>query len=261
MHRYQPIRWLSLISIVVGALSSQSVLAQNDADNEESSKSSWGLGAGVTMTNKPYRDFDNKAEVIPLITYENQWVRVFGPSVEVKLPSAGPVAFKLNARYALNEGYESSDSSFLSGMDERKASVWLGASASWRTDIATLSAGWMGDASGESKGQQIRLSAEKNFRFESFTFAPRLTATWLDSKYVGYYYGVRSHEARAWRPQYDGRSTVNTELALRSSYALRPNQTLSLDVGITMLGSSIKDSPLVDRSTVPSARLSYLYRF
>ena len=261
MHRYQPIRSLSLVSIVVGALSSPSVWAQNDADNENSSKSTWGLGAGVTMTNRPYRDFDNKAQVIPLVTYENQWVRVFGPSVEVKLPSAGPVAFKLNARYALNEGYESSDSRFLNGMDERKASVWLGASASWRTDIATLSAGWMGDASSESKGQQIKLSAEKNFRFESFSFAPRLTATWLDSNYVDYYYGVRSHEARAWRQQYDGKSTVNTELGLRSSYALRPNQNLSLDLAITLLGSSIKDSSLVDRSTVPSARLSYLYRF
>ena len=261
MHRYQPIRSLSLISVVVGALSSPSVWAQNEGDNGTSSTSSWGLGVGITMTHRPYRDFDNKAAVLPLVTYENKWVRVFGPSVDVKLPSAGPVAFKLNARYALNEGYESSDSSFLRGMDDRKASVWLGASASWRTDLATLSAGWRGDASGESEGQQISLSAERSFRFGSFGVAPRLTATWLDSNYVDYYYGVRDDEARAWRRQYDGKSAVNTELALRGSYGLRPNQTVSLDVGITRLGASIRDSPLVDRSTVPSARLSYLYRF
>ena len=252
--------WLSAVSICAGVLSSQPVWAQGDDDAKEQPKSSWGLGAGVMMTDKPYRDFDNKAEVIPLITYENQWGRVFGPNVAVKLPSAGPVSFNLNARYELNEGYKSSDSSFLSGMDERRGSVWFGGSASWHTDIATLSAGWMGDASSESKGQQFRLSVEKNFRFESFSFTPRLTATWLDSKYVDYYYGVRSNEARVGRPQYDGSSTVNTELALRTSYALTPNQALSLDIGVTFLGSSIKDSPLIDRSTVPSARLFYLYR-
>jgi outer membrane scaffolding protein for murein synthesis (MipA/OmpV family) len=42
---------------------------------------------------------------------------------------------------------------------------------------------------------------------------------------------------------------------------LAPNQTTFVDLGVTRLGSSIKNSPLVDRSTLPMVRVGYLYRF
>jgi outer membrane scaffolding protein for murein synthesis (MipA/OmpV family) len=261
MNPYPSMQWLSLISLCAAALSSPAVYAQVDADAGEQATSSWGLGAGVMMTKMPYREFDNKVEAIPLVTYENQWVRVFGPNLAVKLPSVGPVSFNFNARYALEDGYKASDSSFLTGMDKRKAGAWLGASASWHGKITTWSAGWMGNATGESKGQQFRLAIEKNFQFGKFGLAPRIAATWMDSKYVDYYYGVKSSEATVGRPQYSGTSTVNTEFALHGTYALAANQFLSLDLGVTRLGSAIKDSPLVDRSTMPAARLFYLYRF
>ncbi|WP_375214447.1 MipA/OmpV family protein [Aquabacterium sp.] len=36
---------------------------------------------------------------------------------------------------------------------------------------------------------------------------------------------------------------------------------LFADVSATALGSAIKSSPLVDRSTLPGVRLGWLYRF
>lgn len=251
---------LPLFSLfLLAALAQQPAAAQQKPVQAEG-ESSWGLGLGVGVERKPYRDFDNKTRLLPLLTYENKWVSVFGPGMDFKLPSAGPVSFRLRARYSM-EGYEASDSPFLAGMDERKDGIWLGGAAIWRNDIANLSAELLGDASGNSKGTKFRLTLDRRFQAGSFDITPRLAATRLDDKYVSYYYGVNAAEVRAGRRFYQGGSAVNLEAGLRVGYALAPRQSIFLDLSTTNLGSSIKDSPLVDRSSQSSVRVGYLYRF
>ncbi len=46
----------------------------------------WGLGAGISFKKKAYRDVDTDTTTIPLLTYENDWVRFAGPTVDLKLP-------------------------------------------------------------------------------------------------------------------------------------------------------------------------------
>ena len=251
---------LPLFSLfLLAALAQQPATAQQKPAQAEG-ESSWGLGLGVGMERKPYRDFDNKTRLLPLLTYENKWVSVFGPGMDFKLPSAGPVSFRLRARYSM-EGYEASDSPFLAGMDERKDGIWLGGAAIWRNDIANLSAELLGDASGNSKGTKFKLTLDRRFQAGSFDITPRLSATRLDDKYVSYYYGVNAAEVRTGRRFYQGSSAVNLEAGLRVGYALAPRQSIFLDVSTTHLGSSIKDSPLVDRSSQSGVRVGYLYRF
>lgn len=250
---------LPLISLFLMAAFAQPAGAQSKPAQAEG-ESSWGLGLGVGMERKPYRDFDNKTRLLPLLSYENKWISVAGLGLDVKLPSAGPVSFRLRARYSM-DGYDASDSPFLAGMDERKDGIWLGGAAVWRNDIANLSAELLGDASGNSKGTKLRLMVDRRFQAGSFDITPRLAATRLDDKYVSYYYGVNASEVRAGRPFYQGGSAVNLEAGLRVGYALAPNQSLFLDLSTTRLGSSIKDSPLVDRSSQSGVRVGYLYRF
>ena len=146
-------------------------------------------------------------------------------------------------------------------MAERKDSLWLGGAAKWHNGIADLSAEWLGDASGNSKGQQFKLQLDRSFRAGGFQFTPRVAATWLDRKYVDYYYGVTAPEATAGRPFYEGDATVNAEVGLRTVYGLAPRHALSLDVSTTRLGSGIKDSPLVERRNVSRVSFGYVYRF
>jgi outer membrane protein len=198
--------------------------------------------------------------LIPLLSYENKWVSIFGPGIDLKLPSAGPVSFRLRARYADN-GYEASDSPFLAGMQERKDGFWLGGAAIWRNDIANVSAELLGDGSSNSKGSKFRLAVDHRFQAGNFDITPRLAVTRLDQKYVSYYYGVNAAEVRAGRPFYQGGSAVNMEAGVRVGYALAPRQSVFIDLSTTSLGSSIKDSPLVDRSSQTGVRVGYLYRF
>ena len=242
------------------ALASPLAIAQASgpaaADN-----SSWAAGIGVNLKQKAYTGIGIKSTALPVLAYENQWLRFTGLALELKLPSSSPLSFALRARYAIEDGYEAGDAPILNGMNERKAGLWLGGIAHLRHDIAHLSADWAADASGHSKGQRIRLVAEKPMLLGSVQLAPRLAANWLDKNYVDYYYGVTPGEARLGRAAYTGQATVNTELGLRGSYALAPQQSIYLDLSATALGSGIKDSPLVGRSTETTARIGYLYRF
>lgn len=250
---------LPLFSLFLLAAFAQPASAQAPSSTANEA-SAWGLGLAVGVEKQPYRGIDNETKALPLVTYENKWVSIFGPGIDVKLPSAGPVSFRLRARYSM-DGYEAGDSPYLAGMDERKDGIWLGGAAVWRNDFANLSAELLGDASGNSKGTKFRLMLDRRFQAGSFDITPRLAATRLDDKYVSYYYGVNAAEVRAGRPFYQGGSAVNLEAGVRVGYAIAPKQTIFLDLSTTQLGSSIKDSPLVERSSQTGVRVGYLYRF
>lgn len=221
----------------------------------------WRLGAGINFKQKAYRGVDIDTTAIPLLTYENDWIRFAGPTVDLKLPATRPLSLALRARYAFEDGYEPGDAAALGGMNERKSSLWLGVAALWRTDVGNIGLDWLADASDHSNGQRLRLALEKPYRMGSFLHSPRLALNWLDDQYVDYYYGVTPSEARIGRPAYEGESTLSTELGLRSVYAFSREHSVYLDVSTTRLGSAIKDSPLVDRSNESALRFGYLYQF
>lgn len=221
----------------------------------------WGVGLGVNFKQKAYAGMGTSTTVIPLLSYENRWVRVAGPVLDVKLPLQGPVTVAVRARYAFEDGYEPVDAAMLSGMAERKSSVWLGANVLWRGSLADLGAEWLADASGHSKGQRVRLSAEKTWRMGAVGLTPRLAVQWSDRKSVDYYYGVRPGEALPGRPAYRAGAATHAELGLRTTYSWAPPHSVYLDLSATRLGSAVRLSPLVNRSTESALRLGYLYRF
>jgi MipA family protein len=249
-----------LTTSVLAAATALAPFCSHAQEGESKPGEGFGLGLAMMSAQKPYRDFDNKLKVLPMLSYENRWLRVAGPGVELKLGKTGSLSYALSASYS-QEGYKSSDSSYLDGMDKRKDGFWLGGRVTWTNEIANISASWRGDASGNSKGQKFTLGAEHRFKFDKLGITPHVAAIWQDHKYVDYYYGVKASEARSDRAAYAGSSTVNGEFAVRVDYRLSREQSVFLDAGVTLLGSGITDSPLVSRSTVPAVRLGYLYRF
>lgn len=223
---------------------------------------SWGLGLGVGVGTEtsPYRGVDTETRALPVLTYENSYVRLFGPSLDLKLPSAGPVSFALRARYS-DQGYKASDAAELEGMAERKGGLWLGARADWRLPWVQLATEWQTDASDRSGGQQFKLEASRRFQLGGVSLKPHLAMVWQDTSYVDYYYGVRAGESRAGRATYVGTSAVNTELGLQLNVLLAPRHSVFMNLNHTLLGSPIKDSPLVGRSGVSALRAAYVYRF
>jgi outer membrane protein len=264
----------SLISVLVVALCSAAINAhaqQRGTDGpghgpDDHEGSSWGFGLAVVNSQKPYKGMDRETKALPMISFENKYVKVGGLGLEIKLPSldlgdSSRVKFSFVGKGEMS-GYEASDSPFLAGMAERKGGFWAGAKAEWENDLVEVSAQWTADASGDSKGQHFSLGLEKNFFLnKQWMLVPHVTAHWLDKNYVDYYYGVRTSEKTASRAAYTGKAGVNVEAGLRAMYHIDQNHGVLLDVSVTSLSKGIKDSSLVDRSNTNRVLLGYKYNF
>jgi len=255
----RPIASVSKCALAGLVLVHASVFAQHGGPSTDN-EAVWGLGLAVMQETSPYKGVDDATKAVPVITFENRWVRVFGPGLEFKLGTFGDTALGLTASYS-DSGFKAGDSPFLSGMSERKGSAWLGVRARHSLGWATLTGEVFADASDNSGGQKVKVGIERRFALGNFGISPRLAATWMDSKYTDYYYGVSAAEARPGRSAYSPDATVNTSIGMRMDYRLAPQQMLFLDLGVDALGKEIRNSPLVDRRSVPEVRLGYLYRF
>lgn len=57
----------------------------------------WGVGLGASIKQKAYAGMGTSTTVIPLLSYENRWIRFAGPLLDVKLPTQAPVSVTLRA--------------------------------------------------------------------------------------------------------------------------------------------------------------------
>lgn len=231
----------------------------------DAASSTWGVGIGASTVRRPYAGMESKNMAVPLLFYENRWLRVSGATADVKLlqKEFGPQnAIGLTGRIKYEDGgYEAGDSPRLSGMADRDGSVWGGAAVTWNTGIARISGEWLSDLSSKSKGQKLQLQVDRRFGFGSFGLTPRVQAQWLDEKYVDYYFGVRPNEAMPGRAQYTGKAAATMEPGVRLDYAIQPRQMVFLDISTTSLPDEIKNSPIVGRSSMSRATVGYIYRF
>jgi MipA family protein len=257
---------LTALAFTLLAATTAGAAEQDDSTDDDSKSYSLGVGFAARIRQQAYTGIDRDTLAIPLIQFENRWVSLQGPRLELKLPGLEwgndqALSFGIGIEYD-SPGYEPSDAPILNGMAERKDQILAGASAKWSNELLEVSANWMTDVSGESKGQRISLGLERSFPIgDRFRITPSATAIWLDKKYADYYYGVRIGEVRADRPAYTADSTLNFELALRADYMLTQRQFAFVGFEYTALGSEIKDSPLTDRSGEAAVMLGYLYRF
>jgi len=250
------------------ALVAASAAGQEGAPEPEDSRSfSWGLGLAALTQQQGYSGIDRETIAIPVIYFENAWVQLFGPWLDIKLPELewrGEQKLEYGVRTQLFgfNGYEADDAPILAGMDERKSGIFAGPFAKWSNPIVDVSLEWLVDASGNSEGQRTTLGLERQYHVgEHLMFTPGVTATWMDEEYVDYYYGVRGAEARAGRPAYSAGSTMNADFSLRTDYLFDRHHAVFGMLQYTALGAEIKDSPLTDRSGETMVLLGYMYRF
>ena len=254
-----------LLALLAGLLAGVAHAGEHegaDRGADEADGSKWAVGVAAGFRKSPYRGVDNGNTYLPLVSYESKWIRFFGNTLDAKLPSLGDFDFSIRTKVALGEGYKASKSPYLSGMETRSGSVYLGGASTWRAGFASFSLDYLKDVSGNSKGSQLAFGIERSFVFDRlYQVTPHASITRLDSKYVDYYYGVKASEATPSRPEYVGKSTNQTQLGVRFGVMLTPHQRVLLDVSDQHWGSGISKSPLVDKASAPAFQLGYTYAF
>lgn len=237
---------------------------QGPASSASTASTQWGLGIAAGTSQEIYRGTGSESNALPLLYVENDWFRFLGTTADVKLGTWtwGSSTIGLTARLKYEDsGYESNDSPELAGMEDRDGGVWGGATLTWRAPFARTTLEWLADASDKSNGQQLQLQVDHRFVSGGLSITPRAQAQWQDRKYVDYYFGVRASEASPGRMQYTGRAATSFGVGVRLDYQLAPKQTLFLDISTTRLPNEIRNSPLVDRTSISKVGVGYLYRF
>ncbi|MCP1339592.1 MipA/OmpV family protein [Idiomarina sp. M1R2S28] len=254
------------VTILLLILGSALPVGAEQLIERETVNSSWGLGLGVYSEQKAYIDVERKNLGVPVLTFENQYIRLAGPELRLRLPSYeisnfNRLDFSLIGRVGINN-YDESDTWILEGMEDRKGGFWAGAGVKWKSRLANISAEFLSEVAGDSEGLRFNLGIEKTWHFaKKYTFSPRVEIEWHDDNYVDYYYGVQANEVNADRALYKGEAAINMEVGARVGYMFSQNKLLILDFSVTSLAKEIKNSPLIGRSAENNVFFGYIYKF
>lgn len=253
----------TIATIALCIISSSLCSAQNSRPAEES-KTTFQLGPGLLIVDKPQKGGDTTILPIPAFYYQQGRFMLFG--TQARWVFYHEDGFTVSAIGKLrHEGYRSSESRHLRGMSNRHMTLEAGLSLSQDFDWGRLTAEWTSDVLNEHKGHEIRLVADRRFAdifgIETLSFTPSVGVNWRSKQLNDYYYGVERKEAAAGRAAYNVGSTSGLLTSVQLDYALSDRWAVFGSVSVEWLDSDITDSPIVDQHFRMSLRAGATYKF
>ena len=221
-----------------------------------------GVGLGAVAQSSPYRGSDSmRVQPIPAITYVGERLQILGTLAQAGVVNWSNVRLAATARYRLG-AYEEEDSHYLEGMGDRKDSLFCGLALQGMLPAgARISAGYEHDALDRVGGGFGRLALRRGFQFGKVSVSPNVGVNWLSSELSRHEYGVEAAEAREGREEYRPGAAVNVEPGLGMSAEWFGAWRFILNGSVEFLAKELRDSPLVDESTVVHAFGAMNYTF
>jgi outer membrane protein len=224
-----------------------------------------GLGMAAKATASPYAGGGTRYDLMPLYLYEGERLFLRANRAGIKLFNQGRgqdgQRIDLFVEHRL-EGYPSDRlPSSLAGMEKRDSGINLGLAYRQRQSWGTLRAELMRDVGSASRGIEARLGYGYEWRSGPWSLRPDLSLSWRDAKLNDYYYGVRANEARSGRAAYAPGSGMQSQLGLYGSYDASQRWRLLAGVSATVLGTSVKNSPIVEKRILPALYIGAAYDF
>ena len=208
----------------------------------------WTVGALVIDRDAPYRDLDEGLLVVPLVRFEGERAYLRGLRGGVRLVESPGHELAVFAQARL-DGYDSKDSPYLAGMEDRRASLDLGLASTWTSQtLGALELSAAVDALDRSGGYELAASWTGRFAAGAWTFLPGASLRWQDAKMMDYYYGVRTSEALPGRAAYSADAALTPDVSVLATRELGKRWSVFARASHAWLPSEVTDSPLVDRN-------------
>jgi len=220
-----------------------------------------GLGVAWRAERSPYRGAGMRYDLVPLYLYEGQFLYLHAYRIGLKLDRAPDRRFDVFLSHRF-EGYPYDripDS--LAGMAERGPGVDAGVSYERRGKWGIAYAELLRDVSDASKGSELRLGYNYEWRSGGLLLKPSLMLAWRSARLNDYYYGVRSSEATGLRPAYQPGGGTNAGIGLNMQYNLTERWRLLAGLSATRWASGVRRSPIVEDRTQVSAFMGVAYDF
>ena len=242
---------------------SQAVMA--DEFSVETGKRPITVGIGVLHKDKPYKKYDSseKTNAVPLVLYEGEHFFARGGTIGWDFLDSDAMDLALIGQF-MGGGYDSSDSKFLAGMDDRDPSIGVGGHFIYRIGDVGFKLAAVTDVSDNSEGTQTSGEVFYSYRTGNWMFKPSASIIWQDEDYNDYYYGVKPLEAipGIGRFAYSADSDINYQVGAMVVYQKKTSPWMYIaGVRYESLGDEIDDSPIIDDDSELSGMLGVGYTF
>ena len=253
----------SLFISAAAILLSQAVMA--DEFSVGTGKRPITIGIGALYKDKPYEDYDSseKTSGVPIVLYEGAHFFARGSTIGWDFMDSDALELAIIGEI-MNDGYDSDDSDFLTGMSDRDPSFALGGHVVWQPENLGLKLAAVTDMADNSDGTQVRGEVFYAHRTGNWMLKPYAGIVWQDEDYNDYYFGVRTREAipAIRRTAYSADSDFNYRFGAVAVYQRKTSPWMYIGgLRYDLLGDEIDDSPIVDDDNELTALLGVAYTF
>ena len=254
--------FLALITALCTPASADGIEPLTDILNTPGSA---GAGLSLRISPSPYLQGGTRADLTPLYLYEGERVYLHANRAGVKLIKEGSGAAGPRVDVFIEprlEGFPAGNlPDSVVGMGDHKPGVDVGLALRLSQSWGTVRAELVQDVGGASRGYEARLGYGFEWRSGRWSLRPDVSLSWRDAKLNNYYYGVQANEATADRPAYAPGGSAQAQIGLYGSYDVSERWRLLAGVSATVLGSSVKNSPIVQKRVLPAVYVGAAYDF
>ncbi|MBT2118094.1 MipA/OmpV family protein [Dyella sp. LX-66] len=223
----------------------------------------WTLGLGAVWSPSPYRDYNNKAWPLPLVSYEGKSFYLRGATVGYRLLKTDSdelsiIASPMGNRFVHGD----SDDPRLRRLSDRDISGTAGIAWRHTASWGLLQASAQKEFTGHGGGNVFDASYSYPVIQGRFSLIPSVGVTYTSGALNNYYYGIGSAEAlRSGLPFYRAGGGSSPYAGVSANYNISSRWIASGGLRYTRLPGAAKNSPMVDGSHTQSYFVSLSYAF
>ena len=229
------------------------------------SPNSAGAGLALRLSASPYLGGSTRIDFMPLYSYDGERLFLQANRAGFKLldenNAQGGQRLHVFVEQRLEGFAVARLPAGLQGMAARDVSTDIGASYRLQQSWGTLRAEVFKGVGNAVRGSEARLGYSNEWRSGSWSVRPDVSVSWRDAKLNNYYYGVMPSEAITGRPAYAPGAGFQSQLGLFASYDMTQRWRFLTGASLTLLGSSVKESPIVQKRMVPAVYVGASYDF
>lgn len=255
----------TLAAVLALLLTSRSAVAAGIMDYIRNyDLNNYALGLAVTTSQSPYVDDDNSTWGYPYLSsfrnaaFTDDWLLINDGDLGVRWVSND--VWVLGAVGRMNAGgFGNTDSVALQGLEERQWTIEAGPLVGWRGWPLHLEYKLYMDLLNRAEGMKNEFTLSFPAEFSWGYLVPYVKLVHQDADYNDYYYGVSADEATPTREAYLAGASNNIVAQFRAGYAISERWLLTGHVSSEWLGSSIRNSPIVEEDRLWSFNVGLAY--
>ncbi len=220
-----------------------------------------GIGAASRIEHSPYLGEGTRGDLLPVYLYEGRRFYLHAYRAGIKYEPVPTQRFDLFITHRFEGMSSQSLPPALAGLSRRDTGVDVGASWRWQGRYGALSGEFLHDALDASRGAELRLGYDYDWRSGRLRLQPQLGIAWRSARLNNYYYGVSDDEAIAGRPAYRAGAGFNSSIGLFASWDITPNARVFGSLGLTRWSNEVRASPIVEHRSQLTGMFGVMYDF